>query len=179
MATREVTIVQDQRGTQSSCFTWYARRYRFACNLEVKETLMKGLVALCLVVCSSIATGPAQDAPKAEAPAKEPKVVIEGLVRDVACPIQNPEATATHLSMKCLLACAKKGSPLVILSKDGQLYLPISDSMPDIDQRPKLMPFLGKYVQAKGTVYDRKGMHAIVIREMRELKDVHLAVEDP
>jgi hypothetical protein len=29
----------------------------------------------------------------------------------------------------------------------------------------KLMPLLGKYVQARGTVYERKGMHAIVIRE--------------
>ena len=138
---------------------------------------MKGLLALWFVVCCSLATGPVQDTPKAEASAKEPKAVIEGLVRDAACPLQNPEATATHLSMKCLVECAKKGSPLVILSKDGQLYLPISDQMPDIDQRPKLMPFLGKYVQAKGTVYERKGMHAIVISEIRELKGVHLAVD--
>ncbi|SRR5260370_34739896 len=93
---------------------------------------------------------------KAEAPSHELKATVEGLVRDVACPIQNLEATATHLSMKCLRACAKNGSPLVILTKDGELYLPISDKMPDRDQRQKLMPFLGKYVRATGTVYERR-----------------------
>jgi hypothetical protein len=103
----------------------------------------------------------ATDRRKTEAPAHESKATIEGLVRDIACPIQNLEATATHLSMKCLLACARKGSPLVILTKDGELYLPISDEMPDTDQRQKFMPFLGKYVQATGTVFERKGTHAM------------------
>jgi len=105
-------------------------------------------------------------------------MTIEGLVRDIACPIQNLEATATHLSMKCLQACAKNGSPLVILTRDGELYSPISGNMPDRDQRQRLMPFLGKYVQATGTVYERKGTHAIVINEIHELKDVHLIIED-
>jgi hypothetical protein len=45
--------------------------------------------------------------------------------------------------------------------------------MPDTDQRQKLMPFLGKYVHASGTVYERKGTHAIVINGIKELKDVH------
>jgi hypothetical protein len=80
--------------------------------------------------------------------------------------------------MKCLLACARKGSPLVILTKDGDLYMPISDEMPDTDQRQKLMPFLGKYVRASGTVYERKGTHAIAIHEIEELKEVHLKIED-
>src|SRR5215471_2881084 len=88
------------------------------------------------------------------------------------CPIQNLEATATHLSMKCLRACAKAGSPLVILTKDGELYLPISAEMPDTDQRQKLTPFLGKYVQATGVVYERKGTHAIAISDIQWLKDV-------
>jgi hypothetical protein len=49
---------------------------------------MKRLLALCFVVCS-MATASAQDTPKTEAPAKEPQTVVKGLVRDVACPIQN------------------------------------------------------------------------------------------
>jgi hypothetical protein len=105
------------------------------------------------------------------------QVTIEGLVRDIACPIQNLEASATHLNMKCLRECAKNGSPLVILTKEGDLYLPISDKMPDTDQRQTLMPFLGKYVRASGTSYERNGTHAIVISEIKELKDVRLNVE--
>lgn len=72
------------------------------------------------------------------------KVTIEGLVRDAACPIQNLEATATHLSMKCLVACTRKGSPLVILTQDDELYLPISDEMPDNDQRQKAYSVAGE-----------------------------------
>jgi hypothetical protein len=142
---------------------------------------MKRFSFLCLLVCGSLtsamshqATAPADS----EAHAHESKATIEGLVRDVACPIQNLEATATHLNMKCLVACARKGSPLVILAQDGELYLPISDEMPDSDQRQKLMPFLGKYVRVSGTIYERKGTHAIVIHEIQELKDVHLTIED-
>jgi hypothetical protein len=40
------------------------------------------------------------------------------------------------------------------------------------------MPFLGKYMRTTGTVYERKGTHAIVIRDIQELKDVHLTIED-
>jgi len=143
---------------------------------------MKRFSFLCLLVCGSMTLAMSQSqatAPgDAEAHARESKATIEGLVRDIACPIQNLEATATHLSMKCLVACARKGSPLVILTKDGELYLPISEEMPDSDQRQKLMPFLGKYVRVTGTVYERKGTRAIVIHEIRELKDVHLTMED-
>lgn len=50
--------------------------------------------------------------------------------------------------------------------------------MPDIDQRQKLLPFLGKYERANGTVYERKGRHAIGINEIKELTAVHLTIED-
>src|SRR5215471_12571069 len=107
---------------------------------------MKVFLSLSLVLYSglvSILAVPqiASDTAKTGASAQEPKVTIEGLVRDIACPIQNLEATATHLSMKCLLACVRNGSPLVILTKDGDLYFPISEKMPDQDQRQKLKPF--------------------------------------
>jgi hypothetical protein len=95
---------------------------------------MKRFAFLCLLVCGSLAFAMSHQATApgdSESHAHESKATIEGLVRDVACPVQNLESTATHLSMKCLVACARKGSPLVILTKDGELYLPISDEMPD------------------------------------------------
>ena len=73
--------------------------------------------------------------------------------------------------------CVKGGSPLVILTKEGDLYLPISDTMPDAGQQQKLMPFVGKYVQARGTIFERNGTRAIVIAEIKELKSVHLTLE--
>ena len=111
--------------------------------------------------------------------ANESTATIEGLVRDIACPIQNLDSTATtHISEKCVLACVRGGSPLAILTKEGDLYLPISDKMPDSDQRGKLMPFVGKYVRASGEVFERKGTRAIVIAEIKEIKSVHLNIEE-
>lgn len=105
------------------------------------------------------------------------KATIEGLVRDVACPIQNLDGTATSLSLKCVRECVRGGSPLVILTKDGYLYFPISAKMPDTDQRQELMPFVAKYVRASGIVFERTGTHAIVIAEIKEMKEIHLRID--
>jgi len=91
--------------------------------------------------------------------------------------MQNLDGDATHLSLKCVMECVKAGSPIGILTKDGELYLPISDKMPDYSQRKKLMPFVGKYVQVKGISFERNGTHAIVITDIREMKGVHLTLE--
>jgi hypothetical protein len=110
--------------------------------------------------------------------ANRSKATIEGLVRDIACPIQNLDGNATHLSMNCALACLRAGSPIAILTKDGDLYLPISDKMPDYSQRQKLTPFVGKYVRVNGIAFERNGTYAIVITEIEEMKEVHVAVEE-
>jgi hypothetical protein len=138
---------------------------------------------LVLVVCgiSGIAawaqsSAAQQGQPKAAADGEEAgvPVVVEGLVRDIACPIQNHKSTATQFNLDCAQMCAKTGSPLIILSNKGEIYLPISDQMPDPSQREKLLPYVGKYVRATGTAYQLKGTRAIVIKEIAELKDVKL-----
>jgi DNA/RNA endonuclease YhcR with UshA esterase domain len=101
-------------------------------------------------------------------------VTIEGAVRDMSCVMQNKNASATKFSLKRTTECAKQGSPLIIFTKDGVIYTPISGSTPDTDQRQRLMPFVGKYVKATGQVFEKNGTHAIAIREITEMKEVHL-----
>ena len=101
-------------------------------------------------------------------------MTIEGAVRDLACPVHNPSGTATNFDLKCTLDCVKRGSPIIILTKDGLIYFPISAEMPDSDQREKMMPFAGKYVQATGAGFERNGTRAIAITQIKELKSVHL-----
>src|SRR5215471_1841935 len=96
---------------------------------------MSTILRLCVLILAGVTSTfvfsqAVIDTPRNEASTSQSKATIEGLVRDIACPIQNVEATATHLSMKCLRSCAKAGSPLVILTKNGELYVPISDQMP-------------------------------------------------
>jgi hypothetical protein len=143
----------------------------------MKQILIFGLL-VCGVAALMATTQPQQKTSMEGARANRSTVTIEGLVRDIACPIQNLDGNATHLSIKCVQACVKAGSPLVILTKDGELYLPISDKMPDYDQRQKLMPFVGKYVRVDGIAFERSGTHAIVITDIKEMKEVHLTIEE-
>jgi len=95
-------------------------------------------------------------------------VTVEGLVRDIACPIQNNKSTATEFSMDCVTKCAKAGSPLGILTKEGIILLSLTRSMPDTGQQ-QLLPFVGKYVQATGREFLRNGVHGIEIKEIHAI----------
>ena len=121
-----------------------------------------------VLICPALAPQGTKMAPDAKT------MTIEGAVRDLACPVQNPAGTATNFSLKCTLDCVRHGSPIIILTKDGFIYFPISANMPDSGQRAKMMPFVGKYVQATGAVFERKGTRAIAISRIKELKNVHL-----
>jgi hypothetical protein len=63
----------------------------------------------------------------------------------------------------CARKCALAGSPLVILSDDGTVYLPISADMPAKGQNERLMEFAGERVVVSGRVFARGGSHAMVI----------------
>ena len=93
---------------------------------------------------------------------------VEGLVRDIACPLQNRKSTATSYSKDCITICQKAGSPLGILTNDGSVYLPITETMPDTGQ-DALKPFVGEHVQATGKVFERNGGHAIEISAIHQL----------
>jgi hypothetical protein len=135
-----------------------------------------GLLACCGILLA--ASQSPQTTDMAGARANVSNETIEGLVRDVACPIQNLDNHATSMGSKCVQDCVKGGSPLVILTKDDRLYFPISAKMPDTDQRQVLMPFVGKYVRASGIVFERTGTHAIVITEIKEMKEVRVKDEE-
>lgn len=141
----------------------------------MKRMLRVGLLAVC--AAASVMGATQQKTSMEGARANRSEVTIEGLVRDIACPIQNLDGNATHLSLKCARDCVRAGSPIAILTKDGTLYQAISDKMPDYSQKKKLMPFVGKYVRAKGIAFERNGTHAIVIGEIAEMKDVHVTLE--
>jgi hypothetical protein len=93
---------------------------------------------------------------------------VEGLVRDIACPLQNKKSTSTSYSKECITTCLKSGSPLGILTSEGDVYVPVTQSMPDMGQ-DALKPFVGEHVKATGKVFLRNGTHAIEISEIHQL----------
>lgn len=93
--------------------------------------------------------------------AAETTKTVTGWVLDSACAFT--KGLSKPISRDCALACAKTGSPLVLLQDDGTIYWPISDEMPAVGQNKKLEPWAGKRVTATGKAYSRGGSNALVI----------------
>ena len=115
------------------------------------QRIIVAVTPLLILICSAVA--PARAAGKAS--------TIKGYVIDSSCTFTKD--LKKPISSECAVDCAKAGSPLVIQSATGVIYLPISGSQPAAGQNDKLMPFAGQMVTVTGSVYMRGGAHAIVI----------------
>ena len=98
------------------------------------------------------------------APAASEQKTVTGWVLDSACAFT--KGLSKPISPDCALACAKAGSPLVILRDDGSIYWPISEATPAGSQNARLRPFAGKRVTATGKVFARGGSSAIVLEKI-------------
>jgi len=94
-------------------------------------------------------------------------VIMKGYVLDSACAFT--KNLDKPISRDCALACAKAGSPLVILTDNGTIYWPISNTTPATGQNEKLLPFAGQKVTATGSVFERGGSRALVIDKIEAL----------
>lgn len=95
---------------------------------------------------------------------------IVGYLRDSGC-VHRFHDVVKPLPNGCLEACLRAGSPLVVLTKDEEVYHPISTEMPDVDIRQKLLPFAGKLVRITGVVYSRGSSNSIAVEKIEEVKD--------
>jgi hypothetical protein len=116
----------------------------------MKNKVMYGIAVglAALIVCSAIAV-------------PQKSITVEGYVLDSACAFT--KGLEKPISRECAVACAKEGSQLVILAKDGAIYWPIDSAMPAKGQNAKLLEFAGNRVKATGKLYERGGSHALVI----------------
>ena len=93
---------------------------------------------------------------------------VKGYVLDSACAFT--KGLKKPISAECATACAKAGSPLVILTDNGTIYWPIAETTPSSGQNDKLLPFAGQKVTATGKVYERGGSTALVIEKIEAQK---------
>jgi hypothetical protein len=119
---------------------------------------MKSLFATCAALGILTASLALADDP--------PQKTVTGWVLDSACAFT--KGLTKPISRDCALACARKGSQLVILQTDGSIYWPISDETPAEGQNKRLLPFAGKRVTATGKLYTRGGSNALVIEKIAE-----------
>lgn len=95
-------------------------------------------------------------------------MTIKGYVLDSACAFT--KGLKKPISAECATACAKAGSPLVILTTNGTIYWPIAGTTPSSGQNDKLIEFAGKQVTVSGKVFQRGGSTAIVISKVEPEK---------
>ncbi len=62
---------------------------------------------------------------------------VKGYVLDSACAFT--KGLKKPISAECATACAKAGSPLVILTDSGTIYWPIADTTPSSGQNDRLV----------------------------------------
>jgi len=117
--------------------------------MNFRKASKVSLAFVCFVV--ALATG--SDTGKA--------ATVKGYVLDSACAFT--KGLDKPISRDCATACAKAGSPLVILTDNGTVYWPIADTTPSSGQNDKLLPFAGQKVTATGKVFQRGGSSALVI----------------
>jgi hypothetical protein len=104
----------------------------------------------------------------ASAETKGTQATVTGWVLDSACAYT--KGLDKPISRDCALACAKKGSPLVILQDNGTILLPVDEATPAIGQNERLTAFAGKRVTATGRIFTRGGSQAVVIEKLEAAK---------
>ena len=100
--------------------------------------------------------------------AESKAATVNGYVIDSACTFT--KNLKKPISADCAQACAKAGSPLVILADNGSIYWPTTDAMPATSQNEKLLPFAGKRVAATGKAFERGGSKALLIEKIEAEK---------
>ena len=131
---------------------------------------MKGSIHLTALLFTLGLAFAQNSATKDSEPQEPTPITIIGYVRDSACVYRFHEVIKP-LPNGCVEACARGGSPLVVLTKGEQVYHPISPEMPDTDVRPKLLPFLGKLVKITGHVYSRGNSNAIALEQIQTIPE--------
>ena len=124
-----------------------------------------GTVCMCFAaVCYSQSKVPHLDRSNMPAQMNGTAGSVTGYVRDLACPLRNRSKESAHPSDdSCVKACAKAGAPLGIITPDGMIYNVISHTMPESDERQRLLPYVAKTVRATGRVFEYNGARAIAI----------------
>jgi hypothetical protein len=115
-----------------------------------------------MATASVLASGMVWAAPATTANGTE--VTISGWVLDSACAYT--KGLDKPIGVACAKACAKNGSPLVILRDDGTIFLPIDDATPAASMNAKLMPFAGERVTVVGKDYVRNGSHGLIVEKI-------------
>jgi hypothetical protein len=128
------------------------------------------VVVCCLVLALALGlSASAQDKMKGMAEKKSPAktMSVNGEVVDVSCYLAHGEKGTGADHQGCAEACAKAGSPLGILTKEGKLYVSLMPDDHAAGPSAKLMDHIGKQVEVTGALRSKGGVNGIMISEVK------------
>jgi hypothetical protein len=128
--------------------------------MKGNEMSFRNLLKLAFPVALAVAVFATEESAKT--------ATVKGYVLDSACAFT--KGLKKPISADCATACAKAGSPLVVLTPAGAIYWPIADTTPSSSQNDKLLPFAGQNVTVTGKIFARGGSKAIVIKKIEPVK---------
>ena len=114
---------------------------------------MRAFVAAMMILAGAAAAGAASE-------------TIAGELVDVRCALQNADNVGDD-HVDCALSCAKRGARLGILTADG-VYTIAGEYTRDNNKR--LLPFVGRTVQASGHVTEKDVARVITVTSIQEAK---------
>jgi hypothetical protein len=132
-------------------------------------------ILVVLVLACSVGLIYAQDSPKAaksatKMTAKEKETTVRGEVVDVSCYLRHGEKGMGDEHKGCAEACAKAGTPLGILTKDGKLYVSVLPDDHSAGPNAILMEHVAHQVEATGIVRTKGGVRGIMISKVEAAK---------
>jgi len=97
-------------------------------------------------------------------PAFASDLTIKGEVVDVACSVSKKDAGKGAAHASCAMVCAKKGSPVGILTPDA--VFTISGDY-TASNNAKLLDFIAKTVIVTGEVFEKDGQKMINVKSIK------------
>ncbi|MCC6992085.1 MAG: hypothetical protein IT181_23980 [Acidobacteria bacterium] len=102
------------------------------------------------------------------APAQADFTIVRGEVVDLACSVNKGAAGTGESHAACAMTCAKNGDPMALLTDDAVYVIEGSYAA---DKNAKLLDFVARKVEAKGSITERDGRKYINIAAMMVQKD--------
>ena len=97
---------------------------------------------------------------------KGTETTVNGEVVDVSCYLAHGMKGMGADHKACGEACAKNGSPLGILTKDGKLYVSVLPDDHSTGPNAKLLDHVAQSVKATGIVRSKGGVNGIMITKV-------------
>ncbi len=101
---------------------------------------------------------------------KEKETTIKGEVVDVSCYLRHGETGMGDSHKGCAEACAKAGTPLGILTKDGKLYVSVLPDDHSAGPNAILLEHVAHQVEATGIIRTKGGVRGIMISKVEAAK---------